>query len=552
MPPACCAGGANNNNSKCAPKKSEPPAWMARSSVDSIPEGIIKPGAVVLLRADLNVPLSPSCSSAADGGGRPTVLDDARVVAAVPTILYLTSRGARVLLLTHVGRPKAGKRDPALTTDALVPVLEAALKKASTKEEGEAEAAAAVAPTVPPVTKIDDCVGPLVDAAAASCPDGGVVLLENVRFHAGEEKNDPAFAEELAGGGGIGSGGGKQEVPAAASLSPSPSLLRIDLYVNDAFGAAHRAHASTEGVARVLRARGVPCVAGLLLREELAKLGKVLCCPRRPLVALVGGSKASTKLQTIERLAQHADAVELMGGLAATFILADGGSVGESRVEEGAVDEARALLLRSREEEEEIDEGEEDEKEKETESEGGGCCGPKQQQQQQQHEAEEDPAPQKKRQKKKRIASLSLPVDAVAAKSLSAEDAAAAVVVPAYSVPAGLSAFDAGPETVAAVKALVENAGTVVWNGPAGVFEVSPFGRGTREIAKGLAALFGKVETIVGGGHSVAAVNEVPGLAEKFGHVSTGGGASLELLEGRELPGVVALDEGAGLAGVCD
>ena len=135
---------------------------------------------------------------------------------------------------------------------------------------------------------------------------------------------------------------------------------------------------------------------------------------------------------------------------------------------------------------------------------------------------------------------------------MSAEDAAAAVVVPAYSVPAGLSAFDAGPETVAAVKALVENAGTGVWTGPAGVFEVSPFGRGTREIAKGLAALFGKVETIVGGGHSVAAVNEVPGLAEKFGHVSTGGGASLELLEGRELPGVVALDEGAGLAGVCD
>ena len=516
MSPACCAVGAsvNSNSNKCGPK-SEPPAWMARSSVNSIPnvDSILTPGAVVLLRADLNVPLSPASSDKDDGP--PTVLDDARVVAAVPSILYLTSRGARVLLLTHVGRPKKAERG--LTTDALVPVLEAALRKAS------AAAAAAVPP--PPVTKIDDCVGPLVAAAASACPEGGVVLLENVRFHAGEEKNDPAFAEALAGGSG-------KEEPFPPSGSPSPPPLRIALYVNDAFGAAHRAHASTEGVARVLRARGVPCVAGLLLRSELAKLGRVLCCPRRPLVALVGGSKASTKLATIERLAGHADAVELLGGLAATFIVADGGCVGESRVEEGAVDEARALLLRSREEEEVKEE------EEEKEASGGGCCGPKKQ----------ESAPKRR----KRIASISLPVDAVAAKSLKPEDAAAAVVVPAYAVPAGLSAFDAGPETVAAVKALIETAGTVVWNGPAGVFEVSPFGTGTREIAKGLAALFGRVETIVGGGHSVAAVNEVPGLAARFGHVSTGGGASLELLEGRELPGVVALDEGTGLAGVCD
>jgi len=265
---------------------------MARSSVDSIPDAdrVIKPGAVVLLRADLNVPLSASAA----------VLDDARVVAAVPTILYLTSRGAKVLLLTHMGRPKNGQREPGLTTDALVPVLEAALKKA-TEEAGAATAGSA--PSVPPVTKIDDCVGPLVAATAASCPDGAVVLLENVRFHAGEEKNDRSFAEELAGG-----VGGKLD----SSFPPSPPL-QISLYVNDAFGAAHRAHASTEGVARVLRERGVPCVAGLLLRSELAKLGRVLCCPRRPLVALVGGSKASTKLATIERLAGHADAVELMG-----------------------------------------------------------------------------------------------------------------------------------------------------------------------------------------------------------------------------------------------
>jgi len=496
---------------------------MARSSVDSIPDAdrVIKPGAVVLLRADLNVPLSASAA----------VLDDARVVAAVPTILYLTSRGAKVLLLTHMGRPKNGQREPGLTTDALVPVLEAALKKA-TEEAGAATAGSA--PSVPPVTKIDDCVGPLVAAAAASCPDGAVVLLENVRFHAGEEKNDRSFAEELAGG-----VGGKLD----SSFPPSPPL-QISLYVNDAFGAAHRAHASTEGVARVLRERGVPCVAGLLLRSELAKLGRVLCCPRRPLVALVGGSKASTKLATIERLAGHADAVELMGGLAATFIVADGGSVGASRVEDGSVADARDLLLRSRAREEG---GEKEEKEEAPpKSSSGGCCGPKKG-----DDVDGEP-PSSKTNKRKKLASISLPIDAVAAKSLKPEDAAAAVVVPAYRIPEGLSAYDAGPETVAAIKALVEAAGTVVWNGPAGVFEISPFGAGTRAIATALAELFGKVETIVGGGHSVAAVNEVPGLADKFGHVSTGGGASLELLEGRELPGVVALDEGAGLAGVCD
>ena len=282
----------------------------------------------------------------------------------------------------------------------------------------------------------------------------------------------------------------------------------------------------------------MPCVAGLLLRSELAKLGRVLCCPRRPLVALVGGSKASTKLATIERLAGHADAVELMGGLAATFIVADGGNVGESKVEEGAVAEARDLLLRSRREEEGEGEEEKDEKEKESgsaacpapprSSSGGGCCGTKKG-----GDGDADGETPNKRRKKK-LASISLPLDAVAAKSLKPEDAAAAVVVPSYKIPAGLSAYDAGPETVAAVKALVEKAGTVVWNGPAGVFEVSPFGAGTRAIAEALGALFGKgVETIVGGGHSVAAVNEVPGLADRFGHVSTGGGASLELLEGQ-------------------
>ena len=216
-----------------------------------------------------------------------------------------------------------------------------------------------------------------------------------------------------------------------------------------------------------------------------------------------------------------------MGGLAATFIVADGGSVGESRVEEGAIDDARALLEKSRGRNR-------NESAAQNDSSSSRCGGGK-------REAEEGQG--RSEAKRPRIASISLPVDAVAAKSLSAEDAAAAVVVPAAAVvvpagavPPGLSAFDAGPETVAAVKALVESAGTVVWNGPAGVFEVPPFGRGTREIAAALAALSGRVETIVGGGHSVAAVNEA-GLADKFGHVSTGGGASLELLEGRVLPG---------------
>jgi len=524
----CCGPSAAAPAPSC--KKSEPPAWMARASVDSLPEGSIRRGDLVLLRADLNVPLS----STRDGGSAVSVLDAARVEAAVPTIRFLTSRGARVLLLTHVGRPK-GKVVEGLTTDALVPVLEAALQRRNDSDGDSDERAASPLPPPPPVTKIDECVGPLVAEAASRCPEGGIVLLENVRFHAGEERNDPEFARSLADAGG---GGG--------TASPSPSS--ISLYVNDAFGAAHRAHASTAGVADVLRSRGVPCVAGLLLREELARLGRVLCCPRRPLVALVGGGpKASDKIPTLERLAGHADDVEVLGGLAATFLVADGGSVGGSKIEPGAVAGAKSLLERSRKEKKQR-EGEESENV--ADGEQKKCCGPKRACCPS-RSALPDGEPSST--SAAAVAAIHLPVDAVAAKSLSPTDAAAAVVVPARAVPAGLSAFDAGPQTVEAVRSLVKKAGTVVWNGPLGVFEVPPFGKGTEAIARALAELHDETgaETIVGGGHSVAAVNAA-GLASKFSHVSTGGGASLELLEGRVLPGVVALDFGAGLAGVCD
>lgn len=412
---------------------------MARACVDGLPDAAFA-GAVVLVRADLNVPLSR------DG----TALDTARVAAAAPTLRYVTERGAKVLLVTHVGRPKG--RDPALSTVNLVPAVQAALPGVT-------------------VTHVPACAGPDVERALADTPPGAILLLENVRFEPGETKNDAAFAAALA---------------APASL-----------YVNDAFGAAHRAHASTAGAADAVRARGGAAVLGLLMRAELAALGRSLCCPARPLLAVVGGSKPSTKAAVIANLAAHADRVALAGGLAATFIAAAGGDVGASPVEADALPDARTTLA----------------------------------------DADARGAP------------IMLPVDAVAAKGV--DDGEGAIVVPAAAIPAGLTALDAGPDTVASLAAAAAAAKTVVWNGPLGAFETSPFDAGTRALVDALAGLSGTQRTvIVGGGHTVAAVNAA-GAASKFGHVSTGGGASLELLEGRVLPGVAALDEGAGLEGVC-
>ena len=421
------------------PAANAPPSWMARACVDGLPDASFADGAVVLVRSDLNVPL------AKDG----TPLDDARVTAAAPTLSYVTERGARVLFVTHVGRPKG--KDASLSTAALVPLLRAALPGVT-------------------ITHVPACVGPEVEAALAAAPAGSILLLENIRFEPGETANDPTFATALA-------------APATT-------------YVNDAFGAAHRAHASTAGVADAVRARGGAAVLGLLMRAELAALGRSLCCPRRPLLAVVGGAKPSTKASVIDKLAAHADFVALAGGLANTFIVAAGGYVGASAVATSALADARATLADAT----------------------------------------------------ARGAPITLPVDSVAARSL--DDGESAVVVPADAVPAGLLALDAGPATVAALAAAAAAAATIVWNGPLGAFKSAPFDAGTRALVEAMAHLGDATHTIVGGGHTVAAVNAA-GLAHKFGHVSTGGGASLELLEGRVLPGVAALDEGAGLAGVC-
>jgi phosphoglycerate kinase len=368
---------------------------MARACIDGVPDSALA-GALVFVRADLNVPL------ARDG----TVLDAERVRRAAATVDYLTARRARVVLATHVGRPKGP--DPALSTAVLVPELERALAVGT------------------PVATVGDCVGDRVDAAVAALAPGSVLLLENVRFHPEETKNDAAFAKRLAG---------------AATL-----------FVGDAFGASHRAHASNEGLARVMRGRGYPSVAGLLLRAELAALGRSLCCPARPLVAIVGGSKPSTKAAIIARLSEHADAVALVGGLATTFVAADGGAVGAGEVEAAALPAAAATLASAR----------------------------------------------------ARGTRILLPVDVVAAGA----DGAPPLTVGACAVPAGLAPRDAGPATIAALTALVASAGTVVWNGPLGVFETPPFDAGTRALALALAPLAAAgATTIVGGGHSVAAVN---------------------------------------------
>ena len=366
-------------------------------------------GKRVLLRADLNVPLK---------GGR--VSDDSRLRAAAPTLALLRQRGARVVLCSHLGRPKG--RDEKLSLRPVADVLGL--------------------PLAP------DCIGPEVERQVAALRDGEALLLENLRFHAEEEKNDPAFVQALA--------------------------RLADVYVNDAFGAAHRAHASTEGVAHVVR----QCAAGLLLLRELDALERVSSRPARPFVCIIGGAKVSDKLGVLTALAERADVIGIGGAMAYTFLLAKGEPVGRSLVEKDRVDVARALL--------------------------GGK------------------------------AEIVLPVDHVVASSL--EDAAGARTVD--RIPDDAVALDIGPRSVEALAARVQSAATVFWNGPLGLFERPPFDRGTRAIAQACAA--SKAYTVVGGGDSLAAVNAA-GVADRFGHLSTGGGASLEFLEGSPLPGVEAL-----------
>jgi phosphoglycerate kinase len=378
-------------------------------------------GKRVLVRLDLNVPLA---------GGE--VADDTRIRAALPTIRYLLERGATLVLCSHLGRPKGRIQDD-LKMDPVARRLSRLLGC--------------------PVAKLDDCVGPEVETAVARAQAGDVILLENTRFHPEEKANDPGFARQLA------------------------SLAEV--YVNDAFGSAHRAHASTEGVAQYL-----PAVAGLLMEKELEFLGRALTSPEPPFFAILGGAKISDKIGVIENLLGRVAAVLVGGGMANTFLKAEGFDVGVSLVEEESLDTAQDLLQRA---------------------------GDK----------------------------LVLPVDVTVADRFAA-DAFSQVVAPG-SVPAGWRILDIGPRTLEVFRERLEGARTVVWNGPMGVFEFPKFAAGTEAVARILASL-PDATVIIGGGDSAAAVQRT-GLADEMTHVSTGGGASLEFLEGKTLPGVAALDE---------
>lgn len=381
-------------------------------------------GKRVLVRVDFNVPLENG-----------EVGDDTRIRAAVPTIQLLRDAGAKVILMSHLGRPKGAP-------EAKYSMLPVATHLAVVLE-GKVEF-------------VSQTVGPDVVKATHDVPEGGVLVLENTRFLPGEEKNDEALARQLAELG--------------------------DVYVNDAFGAAHRAHASTEGVARFVR----PAVAGLLMEKELAYLGRALAEPQRPFVAILGGAKISGKLDVIEQLIPKVDHMLIGGAMANTFFRAMGLETGKSLVEADRVEMAKQLLE---------------------------TAGDK----------------------------LELPIDSCVAKELKAD--AETRTIPREAIAADEAMFDVGPQTVARFAAIIRRAKTVLWNGPMGVFETPPFDAGTNGVAHALVAATQEgATTIVGGGDSAAAIAQA-GLEAQVTHVSTGGGASLEFLEGKTLPGVAALDD---------
>jgi phosphoglycerate kinase len=399
---------------------------LSKKSIANLTEADLA-GKRVFVRVDFNVPVENG-----------SITDDTRIRAALPTIKDLLAKGAKVILGSHFGRPK-GKvvEDMRLTPvgDRLSELL------------GQ------------PVVKCDDCIGAEVVAQIASLPNGGVALLENLRFHAGEEGNDPEFAKALA--------------------------ANADLYVNDAFGTAHRAHASTEGVTHFLS----PNVAGYLIEKELQFLQGAIEAPKRPLVAIVGGSKVSSKIGVIETLLDKCDKLILGGGMIFTFYKAQGLSTGKSLVEEDKLELATTLMAKAKE----------------------------------------------------KGVDFLLPTDVVVADNFAPDANAQTVNIDA--IPDGWMGLDIGPDSVKTFQAALEGCGTVIWNGPMGVFEFDKFAVGTEAIAHSLAGLTATgTVTIIGGGDSVAAVEKV-GVAEQMSHISTGGGASLELLEGKVLPGIAALDE---------